>query len=754
MHYTYNAQGNTTNYGDWNPSVATLQQQLNDANKDKPGYKPLTIDSKYGPMTKAAYDLAHPQTPAMPASNTNNNPNAIQPVPESNYFPRVPSDPSYNTGPNIQPSVAPKSENDVQFEDLLKNSKGLVDAINTNAADKAAIARAGNAGVSAAGGLGGSTATNAANMAAIKPVLDQRELDLQTVYSDLRKTALDQSEVAYTHAQDAIATMAKQHLDWNEFQKTNPEEYNKLVTATGGNPNITNAMYATSVPPQNVVQTWVNGSNYSQLVTDPVTGKPSVQSYDLGVQVPQSWTQDKIGTNAVIYKSTNFNPLDPSTYAIFGVNPLTGIPTGQISGNSLPSSDGSPSTSSATPNYLSILNQQGITANPSDSLSDFISKNGTSALIQAAIKNEGGTPQGTNNPGNVEFSNQTGATQGKAKPGGGYWANFDTPQHGLDAIASTYESLAKQGLSVNDAIEKYTGTGSGSSAQNSQYGLLANVPGFNPNGTDGVDKAAVNYLNEYIYQGKTPTAASVGISTRNGSGAIFNSVADRANELFFKATGTNLPDVQIMQANKKLVNTNNSLLNNLKNQEGTVQANFGLNLENMTKADLNTSTGPVNQFIDTVKEWSGDPDVAQYLAQNATVANELGSLLAVKNASGTTVHDKLESAGLIKWWYSAAQQKKILTTLIQEAKNAQAAIKTTNATLNKQIDPLNKYGSHDDTTSSDNQNQSVTIGGKSYDTGQNLTLSGVTLTVNSDGTLKGSDGNTYSVDAQGNVTQQ
>lgn len=46
--YTYNAQGSTTNYGDWNPSVVALQQQLNAKGAG------LVVDGKLGPKTQAA----------------------------------------------------------------------------------------------------------------------------------------------------------------------------------------------------------------------------------------------------------------------------------------------------------------------------------------------------------------------------------------------------------------------------------------------------------------------------------------------------------------------------------------------------------------------------------------------------------------------------------------------------------------------------------------------------------------------------
>lgn len=47
--YTYNQSGNTTNYGDWNPSVSQLQQQLNQLGAH------LEVDGKYGPETQSAF---------------------------------------------------------------------------------------------------------------------------------------------------------------------------------------------------------------------------------------------------------------------------------------------------------------------------------------------------------------------------------------------------------------------------------------------------------------------------------------------------------------------------------------------------------------------------------------------------------------------------------------------------------------------------------------------------------------------------
>lgn len=91
-------------------------------------------------------------------------------------------------------------------------------------------------------------------------------------------------------------------------------------------------------------------------------------------------------------------------------------------------------------------------------LTQAIANVGINAIVQGIISNEGGTPQGTNNPGNIKFANQPNATIGKAAPDGGNYANFATAQAGKDAIANLLQSQTYNGLSFQDAINKYTNT--------------------------------------------------------------------------------------------------------------------------------------------------------------------------------------------------------------------------------------------------------------------------------------------------------
>jgi hypothetical protein len=287
------------------------------------------------------------------------------------------------------------------------------------------------------------------------------------------------------------------------------------------------------------------------------------------------------------------------------------------------------------------------------------------------------------------------------------------------ADPSTYKSVYTDpftGAVTDGAVSSGTtgaGTASDDTPTTAEYGLLANVSGFDP--TQPVDSAAVNYLNEYLYQGKTPTAASVGISTRSGSGAEFNSVAERANDLYTQATGQALPIQSTVEANQALISGNNSILNTLNNQEGVISANADLLLTNLNGNNLNQNVPLINGIIDGIKAGLGNVDVSTFQTQNATIANELGSLLALKNATGTTVHDKLESAGIIQPNDSADQIAAKIKILMKEAQNGRAALEQSNTALMATADPLQKLSSSQTTIGSADGSDSSSGSGGLYD---------------------------------------
>lgn len=273
------------------------------------------------------------------------------------------------------------------------------------------------------------------------------------------------------------------------------------------------------------------------------------------------------------------------------------------------------------------------------------------------------------------------------QPTGKYTASTDAFGNPIvfNTVTGKFEDGNGNPVSSHDAPTIPNGNG----VTYDQYGLLANTD-FNPD--NQIDQAANLYLDRYLKSGTEPSARTLGLGTK----ANMASIAQRANDLYFAATGEPMPTPEIIKGNQKLINSNNSFANNLKIQEQTVKQNFGLNLENLQKNDLNTSgNNAVNNFLDNIKQfWLGNPEAAQYALQNATVQNEIGSLLAVRNATGTTVHDKLEASGLLPKGASFDQQKAMLKTLMQEADNAKKSLVDANADLYKQIDPLQQSPSN------------------------------------------------------------
>ena len=231
-------------------------------------------------------------------------------------------------------------------------------------------------------------------------------------------------------------------------------------------------------------------------------------------------------------------------------------------------------------------------------------------------------------------------------------------------------------------------TGAGASAANpkvtfAQYGLLSKTD-YNPD--DVHDQLATLYLDKYIKSGDVPTASTMGRNIKPGLMAL---ITNRAQDLYFKATGNPLPNPAIIKAQQDIIASNYKMGNNLAIQEQTVRNNVDLSLANMDKNGLN-STGfkPLDALLNNVKDALQDPNVGQMIAQNTTLQTELGSLLAVKNAGGTTVYDKLSSAGIISNDMSPDQIKQKVGALIQEAGNFAKALTGASGTAYGFTDPL------------------------------------------------------------------
>lgn len=649
-------------------------------------------------------------------------------------------------------NVTPPQTEEQIFQSYVTQNQSLIDSINQKYDAEAVVQQNENAGSvretnaqSVSAGLMGSPDASTAQATQTKLGDDkitalnaQRSNDIQAVLGKISdnaiaqantekqqaetdaQTALATRDQIRTQAQDAIKTLAAAHVDWTKYKTTNPDSYNNLVQQLGGDPNVADAFFAMSYPQNTVVSAATIGSTYYQVTRDPVTGNVSSQQFDLGFTPPTGWVQNKIGTTSIVLQDPN----NPANTIIYSTNPFTGGTTVSGTGSGLdilkqagvsPNTDSSDTTAAnsatstdptipanaagtgATNASIKVSSTLGV--DPTTPLSDIVSTAGLGTVIAAIIGNENGSPKGVqNNPGNIKFHNLPGQIDSGVKPypdDGGTFASYKTPEEGQQAIGAIVQGAANgksddygPNPTLQDFVNKYTNSQpSTPTLDTKEYGLLANVAGFDPT-KPGVDSDAMNYLNQFLYQGKTPTAASVGISTRTGSGQIFNKVAQRADDVYFKATGQHLPTTNTLTSNLALISSNNALLNTLSNQVGTVTKNFGLSLDNQNANNVNQTAPVINSTANALSEKLGSTAVAQYIAQNETLQNELGTLLSVKNASGTTVADKIAAGELLPGDASAAQQKAILKVLTQEAQNQARSIGQTTADLYKQTDPL------------------------------------------------------------------
>lgn len=343
------------------------------------------------------------------------------------------------------------------------------------------------------------------------------------------------------------------------------------------------------------------------------------------------------------------------------------------------------------PNYMAAMQKAGFQADPSMPLSQVLQSN-PQALLAAMQTNEGSSPKGVmNNPGNMKFTQYTaslgGVDSGVRATDGGTFASFPSQQVGSQAMLSNWNNYVKQNpnITLGDAIHKWTGFGAGPSPEQkvssfNQYGLLSTVPGFNPN-----DKS-YNYVTTLLSKQAIPSARDLGLT---GAMAVqYPQIQKKADDLFFAATGYHIPAVAKLQANQSAYKANVKALNNLNIAEQTVTSNYGLMLDNMKKSDLGGSNQVFNALSNTWKELAGQPGVAEYLAQNKTVSQELARYLGASNANGTTVADKIHADGILNPKASLKQSQAVLSILLREGDNIKKAVLDANDEIYKTTDPF------------------------------------------------------------------
>lgn len=135
------------------------------------------------------------------------------------------------------------------------------------------------------------------------------------------------------------------------------------------------------------------------------------------------------------------------------------------------------------------LRMAGMVGQDNRQLSD-LSQDEMFTLLDAIIRHEGGTPQGTNNAGNIKYyDGQAGATRGKRDDvtnDNSYFANFESPQAFQNEAVKILQNYAKQGLSVAQGISNWKGYGTNLGGGQSSSGdvnfQLQKIAARNPSG--------------------------------------------------------------------------------------------------------------------------------------------------------------------------------------------------------------------------------------------------------------------------------
>lgn len=622
MAQTYFQNPNATEVvpGQQSAAVGAYQTHLNEQNAGQAGWTPLTVDNKYGPLTAAAANFK-PTAPAKP---------------QENPLPRVPQE-STNTKPipervTDQERKPKQSADEQNYSALLKQSKGLIDTISKGYQDEFNSASSAAAARINAGGLAGSSAGGKITDAQVKPIIDRRNTEFEKIYDNIRSTAHEYTQENRANAEGSIKALAANHLDWNEYKKTNPDNYKALVQSLGGDPNVADAVFAMNVPTAVIDNTFNTpdgngGTIVTQITHDPITNKPGVQKFTLpGVTIPQAWTSEKFGTNAMIYKSPNFDPHDPSTYVTIssdptnggaltvtkdGVTTVNGIPVNQT-----PGSEGS--VIPAAGRVATMINLQ----DPATPLVDVISDPsiGIEGVVAGIIQNVGGSPKGVvNNPGNIKFVGLPGQKDSGVKAtDGGTFATYDTPEAGKQAIADLVNKGVNSGKTFENFVNAYTGTSGGSSSTGSGSILTA----------AGIALPTFNYLTQ-----GTPSLTRMSAAQRK-------SIISDA-EKFLNDHGL---DISTFQSEYKAYND-------------VLQQNIARN--SRTKIMENELSGTVDNLLATVDEkelgslnvkniadvWAGkqvnDPVATRYAFHFQQLQNELAQYFAA--TQGKTSPDVIDN---------------------------------------------------------------------------------------------------------------
>lgn len=227
-----------------------------------------------------------------------------------------------------------------------------------------------------------------------------------------------------------------------------------------------------------------------------------------------------------------------------------------------------------------------------------------------------------------------------------------------------------------------------------RYGLLANT---NLDLSKETDTNAISYLDAYFNSsnGQLPSAASMFGSARGNNAVKFEAAQKRAKDLYADATGgQTLPDLANLMNNKKLIATNNKVLNTQAVTSEALKKNFDLAIDGQMTDDVNKNSTLINKILNPVYLALGDPATNQALVSNGTITQEFANLISIRNQGGTLAADKEMASELMRFGTSLDAQKAVAQRLQAEAINIQNALKDQNNNLWQQVDPLQRQSNN------------------------------------------------------------
>jgi hypothetical protein len=118
------------------------------------------------------------------------------------------------------------------------------------------------------------------------------------------------------------------------------DEYNHLLEATGYTPEQLKAEFTLNKPKATVLHSETVGNKYIQVTKDPITGKVTTDTIDLGFSVPQGYKSEKLANGQLVFYPEKIDPNKPfkdqvMTYGNVDPNYALGIRNKQLQNQKL-----------------------------------------------------------------------------------------------------------------------------------------------------------------------------------------------------------------------------------------------------------------------------------------------------------------------------------------------------------------------------------------------------------------------------------